>query len=344
MATLLTPGWATSFALLLWQTAGGFEQERRLAAAWLLGERVATTPRSAVPAGITGHDPSLAGWPWVEGTHAWVEPTAVAVLALAREGFIGHPRVLDGVRLLRDRQLATGGWNYGNTTVFGQALRPHPVPTGLSVLALCGERRSARRGRDVSGLLAGVRAGRPRGDLAGVGCPRASRVGLLSGRGGGMALGIGLGGTRTRGRCAAARPAVARLGTVWRRSSCRKVHGVSRMDSNRRPWDSRRRFLTGLGAATAAALGGRLWLRQNEGGHRADVVIAKADGYDDRLADVIERGLAELGLGRGMGPGQVGPAQAEPGRAEPRRAARQHAPGRRPARRPRCSAGGGRAR
>jgi hypothetical protein len=136
VATLATPGWATSFALLLWQAVGGFEEERRRAAAWLLGERVATTPREAGPDRITGHDPSVPGWPWVEDTHPWVEPTALEVLALAREGLVGHPRVSDGVRLLRDRQIGAGGWNYGNTTVFGRALRPQLAPTGMSLLAL----------------------------------------------------------------------------------------------------------------------------------------------------------------------------------------------------------------
>ena len=33
-----------------------------------------------------GHDASIVGWPWVAGTHSWVEPTAMALLAIAREG------------------------------------------------------------------------------------------------------------------------------------------------------------------------------------------------------------------------------------------------------------------
>ncbi len=143
VATMPTPGWATSYALLLWQAAGGFEDERRRATAWLLGEPVSTTPRRAVPDGIADHDPSIPGWPWIEGTHPWVEPTALALLALARESFGDHPRVSDGLRLLRDRRIGTGGWNYGNTTVFGRTLRPQPGPTGLSLLALaaCGGKR-----------------------------------------------------------------------------------------------------------------------------------------------------------------------------------------------------------
>jgi uncharacterized protein (DUF362 family) len=67
---------------------------------------------------------------------------------------------------------------------------------------------------------------------------------------------------------------------------------------------TRRKFLAGLGAATAAGLGGRLWLRGDEKGQRAEVVIARAEEYDDRLADLIERGLIELGLGPGWGRGK----------------------------------------
>jgi hypothetical protein len=143
LANLPAPGWATPFSLLLWQALGGFEDPRRRATRWLLRERVATTPRPGEAGGITGHDPSIPGWPWVEGVHAWVEPTAVAILALAREGVAAHPRVADGLRFFHDRAIATGGWNYGNTVVFGHTLRPQPAPTGLALLALaaCGASR-----------------------------------------------------------------------------------------------------------------------------------------------------------------------------------------------------------
>ena len=141
--TMSGPGWSTPFALLLWQALGGFDEARRRATRWLLRERVATTPRATGPGGVAGHDPSIPGWPWVEGVHPWVEPTAAALLALAREGVVAHPRVADGLRFLRDRAIASGGWNYGNTVVFDHALRPQPAPTGLSLLALaaCGASR-----------------------------------------------------------------------------------------------------------------------------------------------------------------------------------------------------------
>jgi hypothetical protein len=87
-----------------------------------------------------GHDGRLIGWPWVIGTHSWQEPTAWSVLALKAVGLSNHQRTREGVRLLVDRLLATGGCNYGNTVVLGQTLRPHVEPTGVALMALAGEK------------------------------------------------------------------------------------------------------------------------------------------------------------------------------------------------------------
>jgi len=84
------------------------------------------------------HDSSIPGWPWIADTHSWVEPTALAVCALRNSGFAQHQRVSDGVRLLLDRQLPKGGWNYGNTKVFGAELHPAPESTGAALQALAG--------------------------------------------------------------------------------------------------------------------------------------------------------------------------------------------------------------
>ncbi len=78
-------------------------------------------------------------------THSWLEPTALAILALGRSGLGKHPRVHEGLRLLRDRALPSGGWNFGNKATFGRELRPQPAPTGLALLTLAmtpGEPRS----------------------------------------------------------------------------------------------------------------------------------------------------------------------------------------------------------
>lgn len=140
LPSLSSPGWPTPQAMLAWAAVSKLagesrEFDRAAAQKWLLGIAGLTGPR--VPE--IGHDTSLAGWPWVVGTHSWQEPTAWSVLALKAVGLADHPRTREGVRMLVDRFLEAGGCNYGNTAALGQVLRPHVEPTGLTLMALNGE-------------------------------------------------------------------------------------------------------------------------------------------------------------------------------------------------------------
>jgi len=142
------PRWATGWAVLAWQTAlrlgpeawpaGAPERWRQpndRAVAWMQSLQGETLDDVH-----TGHDTSLRGWPWVETTHSWAEPTAIAVLALKAAGHPFDLRVREAVAMLLDRVLPDGGWNYGNTAVLGNTLRAHVQPTGLALAALHDER------------------------------------------------------------------------------------------------------------------------------------------------------------------------------------------------------------
>jgi hypothetical protein len=131
-----TPGWATPHAMLFWSRLEGFEERRRRARDWLLSVSGQPLSPAVEERGVLGHDPSLVGWSWVANTHSWLEPTAMAILALCREGCQADPRVGQGVSLIVDRAIPSGGWNYGNNVVFGRALHPQPAPTGIALLAL----------------------------------------------------------------------------------------------------------------------------------------------------------------------------------------------------------------
>jgi hypothetical protein len=108
---------------------------------WLLGFR--STPIQPNPE-VYGHNTTRIGWSWVENTHAWVEPTAYAVLALRAGGESLHPRVREGVQLILDRSIPGGGWNYGNPRVYANTLRPFPGPTGIALTALADEPSESR--------------------------------------------------------------------------------------------------------------------------------------------------------------------------------------------------------
>jgi hypothetical protein len=153
------PGWTTSYAVFLWSELPGYEAARKRALAWLLGIAGKTLARTKVSDELIGKCSRAAGWPWVDGTHSWLEPTALAVLALCRSGLADHPRADAGIELILDRAIAQGGWNYGNTRVFGRDLRPQPGPTGLALLALAARGDgSPAVARAVDYLLAGLPA------------------------------------------------------------------------------------------------------------------------------------------------------------------------------------------
>jgi hypothetical protein len=81
------------------------------------------------------------------------------VLGLRAAGFGEHRCVRDGVRLVVDRLLPSGGANYGNTIVLGQPLAPHIQPSGLALLALAGEPiADARIGKSVEYVAGAINA------------------------------------------------------------------------------------------------------------------------------------------------------------------------------------------
>lgn len=132
--------WPTPIAALAWSGAPEYQESKNRAVQFLLhttGKHFQKEKNSPV-----NHDTALRGWPWINDTHSWVEPTALAIIALDSCGLGNHARVYEAVRLLLDRQLPHGGWNYGNTMVFGQELHPAPESTGATLHAL--ERRVSR--------------------------------------------------------------------------------------------------------------------------------------------------------------------------------------------------------
>lgn len=83
----------------------------------------------------------LQGWSWVPETFSWVEPTAWALLTLKKYGQARETdiaRISEAEMLLLDRACISGGWNYGNSNMLGQELRPYIPTTALAVLALQG--------------------------------------------------------------------------------------------------------------------------------------------------------------------------------------------------------------
>lgn len=126
--------WPTPLAVLAWQGAPAFKEAQERAVAFLLATSGLSLKKDEDP--MFSHNPEIPGWSWQADTAAWVEPTAMTMMALEAAGRGAEPRLEEGRLLLLDRQIPGGGWNYGNTAVFGQVLKPMPESTGMALNAL----------------------------------------------------------------------------------------------------------------------------------------------------------------------------------------------------------------
>ena len=143
--------WTTALALCTLNSTGDFTAAREKAFRWLYAER-----------GREGHwfwrwkfktsdrnvrfDPDKYGWPWVTGSASWVIPTAFSIIAIEQftvcnRSEESEKRIHLGVEMLLDRACVDGGWNSGNSVVYGVPLRPHVEATAIALLALQDEQR-----------------------------------------------------------------------------------------------------------------------------------------------------------------------------------------------------------
>lgn len=134
-------GWQTAWAVLALARAGADESALRRGKAWLLSAplvRIEKAEDVRWAKDILGIDPTLRGWPWLPGQAAWVEPTALALLALAPWADQKEVRLRldEGVHFLLDRRCTAGGWNVGNPVMFSRPLPPRAIPTAWALLAL----------------------------------------------------------------------------------------------------------------------------------------------------------------------------------------------------------------
>jgi len=89
--------------------------------------------------------PELYGWPWIEGACSWVIPTGLMMVALKQYVYCkprpeATARLQLGAQMLLDRSCPGGGWNAGNSVVFGVPLVAHVESTAIALLGLQGER------------------------------------------------------------------------------------------------------------------------------------------------------------------------------------------------------------
>ncbi|MGQ9553259.1 MAG: hypothetical protein ACUVWR_03985 [Anaerolineae bacterium] len=134
-------GWQTAWAGLVLARLGGNDEALRRAARWLLNVNVWEFDQSQPNQGrdaVLNIDLRLHGWAWLPNQSSWVEPTALAMLALQASPLAAEAQAQleEAVRYLQDRRCRDGGWNFGNPYMFDAALPARAHPTAFAILAL----------------------------------------------------------------------------------------------------------------------------------------------------------------------------------------------------------------
>lgn len=120
------PAWMTSPALLALARLDPGPRTDRARSFMLDRFHAQSQPGKAAP-----------GWPWTGDCAPWVEPTALALIALAHAGAADHPRVAAGLKMIADNEAHGGGWSL-------YARHPHVYHTGLVLLAVHSLRAAAK--------------------------------------------------------------------------------------------------------------------------------------------------------------------------------------------------------
>ena len=131
--------WQTAWAVLALTRYGEGKDASNRGGKWLLNVQSLQLTQDTMQASkkILKINPSLRGWPWRPGEAAWIEPTALSMLALESVADRGtSARMEEGIRYIQDRRCPGGGWNIGNPIMFNSALPARLHTTALVLLAL----------------------------------------------------------------------------------------------------------------------------------------------------------------------------------------------------------------
>jgi hypothetical protein len=97
----------------------------------------AVAHRSVAPPG-SGDAGRRPGWGWTSDARSTVEPTSRVLLAVNALTPADQASRDEAIGLLRARQCADGGWNYGNASVNDVDLRGYAQTTAIALIALQG--------------------------------------------------------------------------------------------------------------------------------------------------------------------------------------------------------------
>ncbi len=146
--SLTVPSWSTALAMLALNRWSKYHPQVVKAGKWALteeGKKPGLLANLLVALSFQKKpvtlNEDLVGWPWMLGTFSWVEPTSyfLTVLKQIRRYLAGtnvDERIKQGESMIYDRMCVGGGWNYGNSIVYGEKLWPYADITAVALIAL----------------------------------------------------------------------------------------------------------------------------------------------------------------------------------------------------------------
>jgi hypothetical protein len=146
------PSWTTALVICVLNSANDASGARERGQSWLLKTKGREGDwlwrwKFKLADRAVRFNPDRYGWPWLPGSASWVIPTAFSIIAIKQytacnRSEISEERIRLGVDMLRDRVCLGGGWNSGNSVVYGAPLRAHVEGTAIALLALQDEERT----------------------------------------------------------------------------------------------------------------------------------------------------------------------------------------------------------
>jgi hypothetical protein len=133
-------GWHTSWALMALLSISQGEKQISSGVQWLTTVATLDVPKEQF---LNGQVPKTStvgalAWPWLPGQVCWIEPTALALLALQRNSasLLAIARINAALEYFRQFRTPSGGWNVGNAGPLDTIIIPRAYPTSLVLMAL----------------------------------------------------------------------------------------------------------------------------------------------------------------------------------------------------------------
>jgi prenyltransferase beta subunit len=133
-------GWQTAWAIMVLKQSTQSSERMHKAVDWLTSVPTYAVSKDEFSVSTFPKRDSLDAlvWPWLPGQAGWLEPTALAVLALydVSDSALAVSRIKVALEYFSHYRTPGGGWNIGNTSQLDTIIIPRAYHTALVLMAM----------------------------------------------------------------------------------------------------------------------------------------------------------------------------------------------------------------